>query len=53
VQCDAGISRSAGIAGAISKYYLNKDQWVFNRYRPNMHCYTKVLQKFYELEKLE
>lgn len=50
VQCDAGISRSAGVAAAISKYYFNEDQWVFNRKRPNMHCYTLILKKFYEKE---
>lgn len=50
VQCDAGISRSAGVGAAISKYYFGDDQWVFNTKRPNMHCYTTVLKKFYEKE---
>lgn len=50
VQCDAGISRSAGVGAAISKYYFGVDQWVFNTKRPNMHCYTIILKKFYEKE---
>lgn len=52
VQCDAGISRSAGVASAISKYYFNDDNWVFKHYHPNMHCYTLIRQKFYESEKI-
>lgn len=48
VHCDAGISRSAGITAAISKYYFNNDNWVFKKKIPNMHCYVTVLRKFYQ-----
>lgn len=48
VHCEAGISRSAGVAGAIMKYLNNDDTPVFNsgRYCPNMTCYRKVLSCF-------
>ena len=45
VHCEAGISRSAGVAAAVMKF-LNGDDWgVFDspRFRPNMTCYRKVL----------
>lgn len=46
VHCDAGISRSAGVAGAILKYYLGDDTLVFDdpHFYPNMWCYRKTLQ---------
>ena len=44
VHCDAGISRSAGVAAAISKYLNNDDfKWFSPPYDPNMTCYLKVL----------
>ena len=45
VHCDAGISRSAGVAAAILKYYTGEDSKVFKsgRYYPNMWCYRKTL----------
>ena len=45
VHCDAGISRSAGVAAAILKAKTNDDSSIFNhyRYRPNMRCYRKTL----------
>jgi putative flippase GtrA len=50
VHCESGISRSAGITAAISKYYFGNDNWVFNKKIPNMHCYMQVLEKFYQKE---
>lgn len=49
VHCDAGISRSAGIAAAISKWYFGSDDWVFdnNMYHPNMRCYNFMLEELY------
>lgn len=46
VHCDAGQSRSAGVAAAILKYYTNDDTQIFNnsKYTPNMLCYRKVLE---------
>lgn len=45
VQCEAGLSRSAGIGAAISKYYLKDDEKFFREKLPNMYCYNKVLEK--------
>lgn len=48
VHCDAGISRSAGVGAAISKYVTGDDSVFFNsgRYYPNMWCYRKTLNAF-------
>ena len=45
VHCDAGISRSGGVAAAIAKWMLNDDSEFFysGQYRPNMWCYRKTL----------
>ena len=50
VHCAGGISRSAGIAAALSKIYNNDDMRVFksNLYVPNTHVYNLVLSAFYE-----
>ena len=50
VHCDAGISRSAGVAAAISKYLTGNDGRFFRsgEYDPNMWCYTKTLMTFLE-----
>lgn len=48
VTCDAGYSRSAGVAAAISKYFYNNDTEYFNskgKYCPNMLCYRKLLEE--------
>jgi len=49
VHCEAGVSRSAGVAAAIMKAIYNDDKEIFNsrRYRPNMTCYRTVLNAFY------
>lgn len=45
VHCEAGVSRSAGVAAALMKYFNNDDMPIFNnpQYCPNMHCYSMVL----------
>ena len=45
VHCDAGISRSGGVAAAITKWMLHDDGEFFysGQYRPNMWCYRKTL----------
>lgn len=45
VHCEAGQSRSAGVAAALMKYYYNDDTPIFNnsRYTPNMRCYRITL----------
>ena len=45
VHCDAGISRSAGVAAAILKYTTGDDSSIFENglYDPNLWCYRKTL----------
>jgi len=52
VHCEAGVSRSAGVAAAILKYLTNDDSPIFNnpRYCPNMTCYRAVLNAFYAID---
>lgn len=47
VHCDAGISRSSGVAAAILKAKTGDDSQIFNspKYRPNMRCYRIVLNE--------
>jgi len=51
VHCEAGISRSAGVASAIMKFLYNDDTPIFNSpmFCPNMTCYRKVLNAFYAI----
>lgn len=48
VHCDAGISRSSGVAAAILKHYTGNDDRIFHSpwYAPNMFVYYKVLKAF-------
>lgn len=50
VHCDAGISRSAGVAAAIMKALYKNDWPIFDspKYTPNMLCYRTVLKAFDE-----
>lgn len=52
VHCEAGQSRSAGVAAAILKYYTGHDEQIYNdpKYTPNSTCYRRVLEAFYESE---
>ena len=45
VHCDAGISRSAGVAAAILKHTTGDDSSIFENglYDPNLWCYQKTL----------
>lgn len=47
VHCDAGTSRSAGVAAAILKAYTGDDSQIFDnpKYKPNMLCYRTVLNE--------
>jgi predicted protein tyrosine phosphatase len=47
-QCEAGISRSAGLAAAISFMYNGTDTWVFEnpKYFPNKHVYRTMLRAY-------
>lgn len=57
VHCDAGQSRSAGVAAAISRYYNNYDFEYFEnpRYTPNMFCYRLMMDAMinYDLERFD
>lgn len=44
-QCEAGVSRSAGIAAALSRLMQNEDAFFFEHYWPNHHVYTLLLQE--------
>ena len=46
VHCGAGVSRSAGVAAALSLLVNGDDSNIFDdgRYSPNMHCYRSVLK---------
>lgn len=46
VHCDAGQSRSAGVAAAIMKYIYGTDEPIYGnpRYTPNSVCYRRVLE---------
>ena len=50
VHCDAGVSRSAGIAAALMKFYNGDDTPIFDnpRYCPNMLCYRTMLNTMME-----
>lgn len=51
VHCDAGVSRSAGIGAALSKYFNNNDDEFFandGKYFPNNLCYRLMLSELYE-----
>lgn len=51
VHCDAGISRSAGVAAALNKYFNGRDQFYFDNYCPNMHVYRTLLNVLQEENK--
>jgi len=46
--CEAGISRSAGVVGALSKVINGDDKAVFRHYLPNMLVYRTILKTAYE-----
>jgi hypothetical protein len=48
VHCFAGISRSAGVACAVSKYLNGSDYDIWNsgKYYPNSHCYKLTCKAF-------
>lgn len=52
VQCEAGVSRSAGVCAAIMKYVTGDDMQIFGspRYSPNMNCYRMTLNALMETE---
>jgi len=51
VNCVAGISRSAAIAGALSKILNDDDTYYFKNYCPNMLVYRTILNEKNNLKK--
>ena len=47
-QCEAGISRSAGIAGALSRILEEDDLIFFKTHIPNRLVYSTILKEYYE-----
>ena len=43
VQCPGGISRSYGVAAALSKLMYDEDQLFFDKGHPNMYVYRTIL----------
>lgn len=48
VHCEVGISRSAGVASALSLIFNGTDQYYFDNYVPNMLCYRKILNVYHK-----
>ena len=46
VHCEAGISRSAGVASALSLILNGTDDYYFKHYLPNILCYRKILNAY-------
>lgn len=47
VQCQAGLSRSVGLASALAKILNGRDDEVFTKGIPNMFVYTTLLDVFF------
>lgn len=47
LHCDAGMSRSPGVAAALAKVLVGDDTELFARYRPNMRVYRTLLDRYY------
>lgn len=48
VHCEAGWSRSPGVAGALSKIFLDDDMYFFNNYSPNRFVYRMIINEALE-----
>jgi len=48
VHCEAGISRSAGVARAIAKCFCGDDSYYFKYYLPNMLVYDTIVKEWNE-----
>jgi predicted protein tyrosine phosphatase len=48
VHCEAGISRSAGVAAALAKVYDGSDGFFFEHYIPNRLVYSTLLRAWQE-----
>jgi len=48
VHCEAGISRSSGVAAALAKCFIGREagEEIFKRYLPNRYVYSKIIEAF-------
>lgn len=44
IHCHAGISRSAAVAAALSRYYNGDERFYFNKFIPNIHVYSTIIK---------
>jgi predicted protein tyrosine phosphatase len=51
IHCEMGLSRSPGMAAALSKLYAGTDQYWFDRYTPNRMVYSKLVEAAVEYDK--
>lgn len=49
-QCEAGVSRSAGIAAALSRIVQGEDEFFFMHYWPNQFVYNLLIQEAARLQ---
>lgn len=47
IHCEAGVSRSAGVAGALANILNGDDRFYFLSYIPNMRVYSTILDTYY------
>jgi len=50
IHCEMGMSRSPGMAAALSKLYAGTDQYWFDRYTPNRMVYSKLVEAAVEYD---
>ena len=51
VNCEAGVSRSAGVAGALARILNGDDSYIFKHFLPNSLVYSTIIKEYYnELE---
>ncbi len=53
IHCDAGGSRSPGMAAAIAKILNDDDSEWFKTKTPNMHVYRTMMNKWYDMHPVE
>lgn len=46
INCEMGMSRSAGVAAGISKAVNGEDELFYQFYRPNANCHSKMINAF-------
>lgn len=50
IHCEAGISRSAGVAAALSRAFFGEDRYFFDHYIPNRLVYSTLLRVWHETQ---